>query len=170
MVEYSNADSKVVFGPVAAVIGRNGLAHPGVKREGDGKTPSGRFPLGPAFGYPPSIDTTMPYRRITGTDFWVDDPDSDDYNRWVTARPLSGSFEVLLRPDGLYEFGIVIGYNTDPIIKGLGSAIFIHVRPEIGLPTAGCVGISRPDIIDLLRLLDPAADPVIHLSGTPFQV
>ena len=50
-------------------IGKGGFAPPGEKREGDGRTPSGLFGLGCAFGYPPSVDTGMSYRRTGKTTF-----------------------------------------------------------------------------------------------------
>ena len=50
---------------ISAVIGRNGIAPLGQKKEGDGRTPSGIYPLGSAFGYPVSIDTGLPYRQAT---------------------------------------------------------------------------------------------------------
>ena len=72
---------------VSAVIGRNGLADAGDKKEGDGKTPSGIYPLGPAFGYASSIDTGLLYRQATDNDFWVDDVHSMQYNHWVHGTP-----------------------------------------------------------------------------------
>src|SRR5262245_18645976 len=42
-------------------VGRNGIAAPGDKREGDGKTPAGVYRLGPAFGYALSIETGLDY-------------------------------------------------------------------------------------------------------------
>ncbi len=53
------------------------------KKEGDGKTPSGIYPLGPAFGYASSMDTGLAYRQATDNDFWVDDVRSLQYNQWV---------------------------------------------------------------------------------------
>ena len=41
----------LVSGPIEAVIGENGFAPPGEKREGDGRTPSGIFSLNRTFGY-----------------------------------------------------------------------------------------------------------------------
>ena len=44
-------DWKMAFEPFNAVIGKNGFATAGEKREGDGKTPSGIFALQMTFGY-----------------------------------------------------------------------------------------------------------------------
>ncbi len=73
----------LVFEPFNAVIGKNGFAQPGEKREGDGKTPSGIFPLKMTFGYDESIKTKMPYRQALADDLWIDDVNADDYNCWV---------------------------------------------------------------------------------------
>ncbi len=55
-----------VFGPWVAWIGRNGMAPPGAKREGDGRTPSGTFGFGFFFGVDPDPGVRFPYRRIDG--------------------------------------------------------------------------------------------------------
>src|SRR5690606_25738514 len=56
------------------------------KVEGDGKAPAGIFEFGAAFGYdnkaPKGIK--IPYRPATSRDYWVDAPNSTDYNQWVT--------------------------------------------------------------------------------------
>jgi L,D-peptidoglycan transpeptidase YkuD (ErfK/YbiS/YcfS/YnhG family) len=149
---------------VSAVIGRKGLAAAGEKKEGDGKTPSGTFALGPAFGYASSMDTGLPYRQATDNDFWVDDVRSLQYNQWVSGRPSAISFERMKRQDGLYQYGIVIGYNIDPVIPGAGSAIFMHVWRGYNSPTAGCVAINQRYLRKVLRWLSRQYQPVIILE------
>lgn len=56
-----------------AEIGRNGIAKFGEKAEGDGKTPSGVYPLSMVFGYDERVETKMPYRQATEKDYWIDD-------------------------------------------------------------------------------------------------
>jgi L,D-peptidoglycan transpeptidase YkuD (ErfK/YbiS/YcfS/YnhG family) len=148
------------------VIGRRGFAPPGEKREGDGRTPSGVFPLMLTFGYEPSFPTRMPYRQITGEDLWVDDIHAADYNRWVTrGMTRASSFEVMKREDGLYKYGIVVEYNTNPVVRGYGSAIFFHIWRGKGKPTAGCVALSEETIVRILRWLNPAASPLAILGS-----
>ncbi len=152
--------------PIPAVIGEKGLAPPGEKREGDGRTPSGIFSLGTAFGYGPTLSTRMPYRQAGEDDLWVDDPRSDDYNRWMKkGETKAASFERMRRGDDLYKYGIVIEYNTNPVIKGLGSAIFFHIWAGPGESTAGCVAMAEKNILAILRWLDPAAKP-LAVMGT----
>ncbi|MGA2108533.1 MAG: L,D-transpeptidase family protein [Syntrophorhabdales bacterium] len=157
-----------VFGPYSAVIGRAGFAAPGEKREGDGKTPSGIFPLEEAFGYGERIASAMPYRRIEEGDVWVNDPASLDYNRWAKkGRTLALSFEEMRRKDGLYRIGVVIGYNRNPVKKGLGSAIFLHPWRGKGTATSGCVAMAEEDLLRILSWLEPSKEPkaILGVSG-----
>ncbi len=155
-------------GPWPAVIGRSGFAPFGEKREGDGRTPSGVFRLGLAFGRPPALRTGLEYRQATDNDYWVDDPVSPLYNRWVQGRPAGVSCEKMLLSSGLYDAGIVIEYNTAPIVPGRGSAIFVHVWDSDGQKaTAGCVALDHARLTDLLRWLDANANPVIALGTAP---
>jgi L,D-peptidoglycan transpeptidase YkuD (ErfK/YbiS/YcfS/YnhG family) len=160
---------QMAFEPLDAVIGKNGFAPAGEKKEGDGKTPSGIYPLRMTFGYDATIGTKMPYRKALADDIWVDDPNADDYNRWVKkTETRAASYERMRRDDDLYKYGIVIDYNTSPIIKGNGSAIFLHIWKAEGIPTAGCVAVSEEDIIKILGWLDPAASPLIIMGAIPF--
>jgi L,D-peptidoglycan transpeptidase YkuD (ErfK/YbiS/YcfS/YnhG family) len=153
---------QMAFKPFNIVIGGKGFAPPGEKREGDGKTPSGIYSLKMTFGYDTTIGTKMPYRQALADDIWVDDPNADDYNHW-TKKQESGaaSYEIMKRDDNLYKYGIIIEYNTNPVIKGNGSAIFMHIWKEENVPTAGCVAMSEENILKILDWLDPAASPII---------
>jgi L,D-peptidoglycan transpeptidase YkuD (ErfK/YbiS/YcfS/YnhG family) len=145
------------------VIGPKGFAEPGAKREGDGHTPGGVYRIGMAFGYEATMDTGLEYRQTTADDRWVDDADSSQYNRWVTGKPLAKSFEDL-RQDA-YKYAAVIEYNTDPVVPGHGSAIFLHVWSGPGKPTAGCVALAEADVRALLKWLDKRRHPVIVLNA-----
>lgn len=156
---------KPVLGPVPAMIGRNGFAPSGEKREGDGRTPPGIYSLGFAFGYGPKIDSAMPYRRMTLSDIWIDDPASPDYNRpKKRGETRARSFEDMVLQDDRYKFGIVIMYNMDPVVPYRGSAIFLHIWKDPKTPTSGCVAISEENILKLLKWLDPVKRPMIMLE------
>jgi len=164
-LEKTNALWQQAMAPMDAVIGRNGFAPPGEKREGDGRTPSGLFRLKTAFGYPPSAPTQMPYRQMLEDDLWIDDPNDPDYNRLIRQNQTkAASYEKMKRDDDLYKYGIIIEYNTDPVIKGLGSAIFLHVWSGANSTTAGCVAASEDDILKILGWLNPAKNPVIFIN------
>jgi L,D-peptidoglycan transpeptidase YkuD (ErfK/YbiS/YcfS/YnhG family) len=172
---------RIVGDDVAVTVGRNGLAwgrglHQAVedgieKVEGDGKAPAGVFSLGVAFGYDPlpPEGVILSYRQATDRDIFVDDPESLDYNRWVTIsdelsddpKSVWHSFERMKRDDHLYELGITIRHNVDPVMKGKGSAIFFHIWRDANTPTAGCTAMAKDDLSALMRWLDPNKNPII---------
>lgn len=159
---------QTAFGPIETVLGRNGFAAPGKKREGDGKTPTGIFALSMVFGYEKQVTTRMSYRMVTMDDVWVDDVNSPDYNSLAKREGTTAlSFEEMRRPDNLYRYGIVIEYNTNPVVKGHGSAIFIHVWRSSGEPTAGCIAMAEEDIKRIIVWLDPAQAPLLVLGEKP---
>jgi len=162
---------QLVFGPWPANIGYNGMAPAGQKREGDGRTPSGTFGFGFFFGdlsEPSGIDPGWDYHQATSCDVWDDDPSSANYNQWVdTCTQGSGAAgtdpePMDDEPSHVYDYGAVIDYNTDPVVSSppMGSAIFLHVSP--GQATAGCVAIPEDDLLQVLRWLDPAENPLIE--------
>lgn len=141
-----------------AVVGRNGIAAPGEKREGDGKTPSGTYPITALFGLMRPAGSELPFLTISQTLHCVDDSDSCFYNRIVESATLTPdtvhytSHEVMLEPDGLYDLGAVIDYNPEGK-PGLGSCIFLHIARDDGKPTAGCVALKRADLFELIGQL-----------------
>lgn len=155
-----------VNGPARpATIGRSGVAPVGSKREGDGCTPAGVYRLGTAFGYDPNPGLAWPYRQVTENDLWVDDPTSPDYNRLVASGSTKAtSFEVMRRQDDLYRQGLVVEYNTDPVVPGHGSAIFVHRWSGPGRPTAGCIAFAAEDLAAILRWLDPTSRTCIAIG------
>lgn len=153
------------FSTMPAVVGRNGFALPGEKKEGDGHTPSGSFVLKRAFGYAPRIKTGLDYRQVTENDFWIDDPESEQYNQWVKSVSDAKSFELLKRMDMLYEYAAVIEYNTDVIVAGRGSAIFLHVWHSRNTATSGCVATSEKYVRKILKWLDLSKNPIIILNN-----
>lgn len=152
-----------VLGGMEVVLGRSGLISPADKVEGDGATPAGVYDLARAFGYNSQVDTRMTYLHLTAEDYWVDEPASPFYNQPVKGRPSSGSFEVMRRNDDLYKLGIVIEYNTNPVVKGKGSAIFLHIWQGPAIPTAGCVAMTEDHLHQIAAWLDPRLHPVIVL-------
>lgn len=150
-----------VLGPWTAWIGRNGMAPPGAKREGDGRTPSGTFGFGFFFGVDPDPGVRFPYRRIDAFDVWDDDPSSPLYNLWVDDQYADPGANPEPMDVSAYDYGAVIGYNTVRT-PGLGSAIFLHIN--IGTPTAGCVTLPVSELLEILRWLNPAAAPRIAMG------
>lgn len=156
---------QVHFNPVIASIGKNGFAGKDEKKEGDNKTPSGLFSLGQLFTYESSVKTSLPFIQSTAEDKWIDDPASDDYNTYVRGKTSANSFEHLLLKSIYYKYCMVIEYNTHPVVKGKGSAIFFHLADDMYTPTAGCVAINEKDMLRILQWLQPGKKKVI-LMGT----
>ncbi|HWA64815.1 MAG TPA: L,D-transpeptidase family protein [Mycobacteriales bacterium] len=166
--EVRDGTWRQVFGPWTANVGYNGFAPPGQKREGDGRTPSGSFGFSFFFGVdrrPSGI--RFPWRHAYSYDYWDDDPASPRYNEWVDTRRHSAGRDpepMLDLPS--YQDAAVIAYNVRRV-PGRGSAIFLHVTHHDA--TTGCVSLPRPDVIALLRWLDPADHPRI-VMGTAATV
>lgn len=136
-------------------IGRGGMI--AKKREGDGGTPVGRWLLREAFYRPdrmPAPATRLKLRPLGPADGWCDAPGDPNYNRFVRL-PYAASHEELWREDGIYDVIVVIGYNDDPPVAGLGSAIFLHISRADYSPTAGCVAVQMEDMMKLLALVGP---------------
>ena len=52
-----------------------------------------------------------------------------------------------------YKYVAVIEYNTDNIVNGAGSAIFLHCSK--GRPTSGCISVSEDAMVKILGLIKP---------------
>jgi L,D-peptidoglycan transpeptidase YkuD (ErfK/YbiS/YcfS/YnhG family) len=134
-------------------IGRGGACPAADKREGDGCTPLGVWPvravlLRPDRGLTPP--TSLPWRWLRQDDGWSDDPCDPAYNRAI-RHPHPFSAERMWRDDALYDTVIVLGHNDRPPIPGLGSAIFLHLRGDRA--TEGCIAILPADMPALLASL-----------------
>jgi L,D-peptidoglycan transpeptidase YkuD (ErfK/YbiS/YcfS/YnhG family) len=133
-------------------IGRAGSIEAGAKREGDGATPLGRWPIRGALlrpdRVPPPLGWQVPWRWMRPDDGWSDDAGDPAYNRPV-RHPHGYSAERLWREDGLYDLVVVLGHNDTPPAPGAGSAIFLHCA-EPGRPTEGCVAVAADSLRWLL--------------------
>jgi len=136
-------------------LGRSGRST--MKREGDGATPSGLWPMRRILARRDSwacLRTGLPICFISPDDGWCDDPHDRNYNRPVKL-PYPASHEELWRKDRLYDVFVVLGHNDRPRIKGLGSAVFFHLTDPKGGPTAGCIAVSAGDMRKILPLCGP---------------
>jgi L,D-peptidoglycan transpeptidase YkuD (ErfK/YbiS/YcfS/YnhG family) len=156
-LEYRDGSLSWPGGTARAAVGRAGVS--ANKREGDGATPAGTFPLISAFyradRLPPPVSRLL-LRVLSPSDAWVDDPVDRNYNRLVTL-PYSGHTEPMWLDDAVYDLLVVIGYNMEPVIAGAGSAIFMHVaRPDFS-PTAGCIAVAKDILVGLMPRLGPGS-------------
>lgn len=146
--------------PVAAVIGKKGLAALGKKKEGDLKTPSGLYPIQWTFGVQP-LALKMNFRLITSDDKFIDDPSDPLYNTWVEGATKAHSYERMMHP--LYKVGAVVNYNMNPTLPGAGSAIFLHIWRSEKEGTAGCIALSEQYLLHILHWLDKKQKPYIYI-------
>ncbi|GAA3043247.1 L,D-transpeptidase family protein [Actinokineospora globicatena] len=151
-------------GPVSAFVGKAGV---GQASEGSTKTPVGVWGLTEAFGHRPGNGTRVPYKQVDTWDWWVSDVGSAHYNKPYRCAPGScpfneGAGENLGKVGYAYDRAVVMDYNRAPVVRGAGSAFFLHV--STGRPTAGCVSVPAPALDAVLAWLDPAARPVINVG------
>lgn len=144
-----------VFDKIKVSLGRSGIISSALKKEGDGATPAGFYRLGQLFSYESNIDTRLPFIQVTKEDKWIDDSTSPDYNKYVRGATQATSYENLLLASIDYKYCMVIEYNTSPVVKGKGSAIFFHITNDRYPSTAGCVAVKEEDMLRILSWLDP---------------
>ncbi len=159
-----HSDGTLVLGSLRcrAASGRSGVrTH---KQEGDGATPAGLLPLhrllyrADRVARPRSAVPAMP---LAPHDGWCDDPSHADYNHLVRL-PHDGRHEALWRADPVYDIIGVLGWNDDPVRRGAGSAIFLHVARSDFAPTEGCIALALPD---LRMLLDAGLTAILVQSA-----
>ena len=134
------------------------------KKEGDFATPIGKWKLGKIFVRTDKLPflKTKKYirKRITNVSKnsgWCDDISSGNYNQFFKIKNshlhTHIQHEKLFRFDDVYDVIIEIKYNVNPIIKGKGSAIFIHCSFKDLRSTKGCVAMHKNDLIFVLKKL-----------------
>ena len=134
---------------------RCALGKAGIKkkeREGDNVTPKGTFKITKIYyrhDKIKNIKTFIKKIKIKKNMGWCDDSTSSFYNRQIEL-PSQLSHERLYRNDNLYDLILVLNYNTNPIIKNKGSAIFIHIAKKYYRKTKGCIALSKENLIELV--------------------
>lgn len=143
---------------LACTIGKGGAVAAEAKREGDGATPLGLWPVRCVLLRPDrplrNLRLRLPRRWIRPDDGWSDGASDPAYNRPV-RHPHAYSAERLWREDAAYDAIVVLGHNDAPPVPGMGSAIFFHVAPPGRDFTEGCVAIAGTDMEALLPRLAP---------------
>ena len=135
------------------------LGKAGVKNkitEGDNITPKGIFKIIKIYYRADKIKeirTSIKKIKIKKNMGWCDDVNSRFYNRQIKL-PTKVSHEKLFRNDNLYDVIAVLNYNTNPIIKNKGSAIFLHVAKKNFSKTKGCIAVEEKNLIKLLSKIN----------------
>lgn len=157
------------------VVGRSGLgwsldtAPEGInefKREGDGKSPAGLFPLTFAFGRPEKPgDVKLSYTKLENYSECVDDVASNHYNKLVDRLKIGNfdwkSSEKMLEVGPEYDLGLFVAHNSYPVRRGDGSCIFLHVWKDASTGTSGCTAMQRDNLVRILGWADPAKNPYL---------
>jgi L,D-peptidoglycan transpeptidase YkuD (ErfK/YbiS/YcfS/YnhG family) len=134
---------------------RCALGKEGVKKktmEGDNITPKGIFKIIKIYYRPDKIKkikTLIKKIKIKKNMGWCDDPNSRFYNKMINL-PTKYSHEKLYRNDHLYDLIVVLSYNTNPIIKNRGSAIFMHIANNSYKKTKGCIALKKEHLIKII--------------------
>ena len=166
-IAWSDGRFEGLDAPVRCALGRAGVIAAADKREGDGASPLGAWPVRAAFFRPDRGEcpvTALPLAPIAETDGWSDDPADPAYNTHVRL-PHPFRHERLQREDGLYDRVVTLGYNDDPPVAGRGSAIFLHCAREDYAGTEGCVALARADLDRVLARLAPGDVVEIHRAA-----
>jgi L,D-peptidoglycan transpeptidase YkuD (ErfK/YbiS/YcfS/YnhG family) len=161
---WPNGTMKIGQSTVPVALGRSGVRPAAEKREGDGATPAGLWPIRFLLYRPDRGDrpkTFLSAAPISPNDGWCDAADDPAYNRPV-ALPYPASAEGMWRDDDLYDRVVVLAHNDDPVVAGMGSAIFVHIRRQDGGPTEGCVALFPADMAQLLATARPGDAVRIH--------
>ncbi len=93
----------------------------------------------------------MPIEPLAPDDGWCDNPTHRDYNKMVRL-PHAARCEALWRGDAVYDLIGVLGWNDAPVVRGRGSAIFLHVARPDYTPTEGCVALALADLRRVLAM------------------
>ena len=136
---------------VKCAVGKRGIGNK--KKEGDKITPKGKFKIKSILfrkDRVPIIKTKINKICIKKNMGWCDDPRSKNYNKLVKL-PSNYKSEKLFKKDNTYDIILVLNYNFNPIVKGKGSAIFIHVARKGYKNTMGCIAISKRDLKNLIK-------------------
>ena len=135
---------------IKCAIGKRGITHK--KLEGDNKTPVGVFKFSSIFYRKDrikKIKSSLKKNVIKKNMGWCDDSNSKFYNKLIRF-PFKFRAEKLWLKNNVYDILLIINYNTRPVVKKKGSAIFLHIAKKNYPPTKGCVAVSIKDMNLLL--------------------
>ena len=134
-------------------VGKSGITS--FKKEGDLTTPKGIFGLDKLYYRKDRIKLVkckVKKKIIKKKMGWCDDSRSKKYNKEINF-PFKYRAEKLYRKDNIYDLCMNIKYNFWPVVKGKGSAIFLHIADRKYKPTKGCIGLSKKDFLKILPLI-----------------
>lgn len=154
LIKVKNKDTLILDDFIfQCVVGKKGTSKK--KREGDFCTPQGVFDLKTVYYRSDriqKIQTKLTLKKIKKGMGWCNDPLSKKYNTQIKINE-KVKHERLYRKDSKYDILVVINYNLKKPIPFKGSAIFLHITKNLK-STAGCVALSKKDLLILLKLIN----------------
>ena len=165
-----DADGKLVqVMSKEAVSGMNGITMQ--KQEGDKKTPAGVYRFTMAFGLKANPGTILPYHQIVDGDYYVDDGNSQYYNKLANTKQVQKDWNASIRdrskagmshiPEDRHKHGLVLDYNPE-CTPGKGSAIFLHCpKSWNNTGTSGCISIPEEDMKQVVCQVDVGTKIVV---------
>jgi D-alanyl-D-alanine dipeptidase len=162
------------------VVGRNGLGTTSgdawqmdltqlrdlYKKEGDGRSPAGLFPLTSLFGSGEKKPTSsLPFTQLEEFTECVEDVNSHFYNKIVNRMQVGNfdwkSSEKMLEVGDQYALGVFVAYNSYPPVRGNGSCIFLHIWKDADTGTSGCTAMERSNLEKVVAWLDAKKFPYL---------
>jgi L,D-peptidoglycan transpeptidase YkuD (ErfK/YbiS/YcfS/YnhG family) len=134
------------------------------EKEGDKITPIGTYKIVKIYyrnDRVKKIVSNFKLVKIKKNMGWCDDPKSKKYNQLVKI-PNKYGYEELNRKDSIYDLVLVLNYNMKPIIKNKGSAIFIHIANKNYKKTAGCIGLKKSHLINIIKKIKKNTKVIIN--------
>lgn len=163
MHEKNESGSWTQIMSTSGYVGSQGV---GQASESSSRTPAGSFTFGKAFGVNANPGSNYSYVQVDGSHYWVDDPASAYYNKFVSSNEIPASnwssAEHIIDYPTQYAYVLSIDYNT-ACTPGAGSAIFLHCSN--GRPTAGCVSIPQSDMIFVMQHIQSGCRIVIDTES-----
>ena len=154
IIKLKNKDKLIAYSFVfKCSIGKNGLRKN--KKEGDKSTPLGTFKIGNLYWRPDRVkkpETELKCIPIKKNMKWCNDENSKFYNKEF-IKNINIKHEKLFRKDYKYNYFILIEYNYKKVVKGKGSAIFIHLTKNYK-KTVGCVALKEKDFLILAKIIN----------------
>lgn len=152
-----------------AMVGKNGATKN--KREGDGCTPLGRYPL--ELGFYRADRRAMPatgfkWHALAEGDCWCDEVGHELYNHFIPGTHALaqrfGASGTMLKQGHEYDVLYSLGYNTKPVVQGAGSAILLHGWREGATHSGGCVVLPNNVLSQLADEFQPGDGVDIRLA------
>ena len=146
------------------------------KKEGDGKSPAGIYPITAIFGLNALNETgpyKMPYLHFSKSMQGVEDPSSQYYNQIVDTERIEKTWNSaeMLGSIPAYEYGAVIGFNENPTCSDSGSCVYIHLWEDRSIPTAGCTAMSKENLLKVLKWMNSKQNPlIVQLTEQEYKI